>query len=55
MKLSLGQYDITYTISTANDDQNVKEMFEFFENLMLSAGYTKESIIKHYQEWRTIG
>lgn len=51
MKLSLEQYNITYTISTDEDSQNIKEMFEFFDSLLTAAGYCKESIKKYYQEW----
>lgn len=51
MKLSLEQYDIHYEITTPEDDQNISQMFEFFESLLLAAGYNKENIKNYYQEW----
>jgi len=46
MKLTLESYSKKYSIETDNDDLLIDDYIEHFTNLLLCAGFARESIIE---------
>jgi hypothetical protein len=50
MKLTLESYSKKYSIETDNDDLNIEEYTEIIVNLLISAGFARETIIECFNE-----
>lgn len=50
MKLTLECYDEKYTIETKSDSVTAQEYIEHFTNLLICAGFARETIIECFNE-----
>lgn len=50
MKLTLTQYETTYTAETPGDDVGIDEVVRIFRGLLLQAGYAPENVNEYIAE-----